>query len=359
MANNPISGLPTTDLIKDDDLVLISQKQGDGSYSSKKIRAYVFKGATGATGATGPAGKPGEQGVPGVGLAGKKGDQGEKGDPGATGPKGDTGAAGPKGDTGPKGDAGPQGPKGEVGPKGDTGEPGKDANTANILETKLTGLGQQTEIGPISDNDSILISFAKIKKTLGTLTVPPDYGDVTDIGGEGYYPYKQVDGVLYTESRDITLQTGFYRIVASGAENSGTDGDTEVIRSLTAEVILVGRYSSSGGSGTMLDCSALPITIPLGNEGKMGWLDDDDRAKKTLKFLFAEAPQISKGANGATPEDNGAASGSVAVSKILHFVEPTDLKLIIGQHIDSTTYDMETAGTGFVWIREIMPPEDQ
>ncbi|WP_215902442.1 hypothetical protein [Acinetobacter colistiniresistens] len=364
MANNPLSGLRYEAVtLADDDLVLISVKQPDGSYQSAKAKASLFKGKTGLQGEPGPPGDPGLKGDPGPpGDPGLKGDPGPPGVPGLKGdpgPPGAPGEPGKKGDPGAKGEPGPKGDPGPPGLPGLKGDPGKDATNEDILSAVLVGLDSQTVEGNAAEGDTLLVAVAKFKKLLENLTAPPHHEDIVDVGGEGYYPFTQADGTLYTENQDITLATGFYRIVACGAENTGTEGDTSVRRALTAELLIEGRYGSAGGAGSMLDVSALPINLPDANEGKQGWLDSDENGAKTLKFLFTEARTISKGANGATAEDKGASAGSIAVSKIIHFVEPTDLKLTIGKHIDLSTYDMATAGTGFVWIREVTAPDPE
>lgn len=411
--NNSISSLPIeATSIASDDLLLVSAKQPNGSYVSKKAKASLLKGADGANGAQGAQGPQGPQGLPGAkgetgpqglrgltgatgspglqGLTGAKGDKGEKGDTGDQGPQGLTGPAGTKGDQGPKGDKGdkgekgdqgndglqglqgykgdqgdpgepgPKGDQGEQGPKGDKGDKGDPGEGSNIdvLSTTLTGLDSLAVNGGILDSDTIINAFAKLKKQIATLTAPPNYGDVVDIGGEGFYPFAVTDGTLYTTNQDITIPAGFYRIVTAGAANTGIEGDTNVTRILTAEMLLQGRYSGTGASGTMLDVYSRPINTPTGNEGKKGWLDTTEDEQKTLKFLFATAPDIGKGANGQTPSDNGSTSGTIAVSKIVHFLEPTELRIVIGKHINSSEYDMATAGTGFVWIREVPEPSN-
>lgn len=367
MANNSISNLTFEVMnLNPEDLVLISVKQSDGSYISGKGKASIFQGLQGPQGLQGIQGIQGPQGLKGdQGEKGLKGDPGPSGVQGLQGIKGDQGIQGAKGDQGiqgTKGDQGIQGPKGDKGDKGDKGEQGEqgiqgeNASATDILNVLLTGLSDQIETGEIDDNDSVVIAFSKIKETLKTLTAPPNYGDVVDIGGEGYYPFSQADGTLYTASEEITLPTGFYRIVACGVNHDSYIGDTYVSRTLTSEIIIGGRYGGSGGNGTQLDSAARPITTPVGNLGKKGWLDSDADGAKTLKFLFPEAVEIAKGANGATESDNGSCSGSIAVSKILHVVEPTQFTLNIAQHVNNASFDMLTAGTGFVWIRSVPAP---
>lgn len=322
---NSISTLPfEATSISNDDLLLVSAKQNDGSYVSKKIKASLLKGQQGLQGITG--------------TQGPKGDKGDQGTQGPIGPKGD------------KGDQGVQGPIGPIGPKGDSG------TITDVLNTTLTGLNSLNVSGSVVETDTLLSSIAKFKKQISTLTAPPNYGSVVDIGGEGYYPFSQSDGTLYTTPQEISIPTGFYRIVAAGAQNNGTEGDTYVMRSMTSEVLLEARYASVGGSGTQYDFGSRPISTPVGQLGKKGWLDDSVEGKKTLKFLFDTAPDINRGADGANSSYNGGASGSIAVSKIIHFTEPTLLKLYIGKHIDSINYNMATAGTGFVWIRSVPGP---
>lgn len=388
--NNSISSLPIeATVIASDDLLLVSAKQPNGSYVSKKAKASLLKGADGANGAQGPQGPQGPQGLPGAkgetgqqglrgltgatgspglqgltgatGLPGPKGDIGPTGPQGPQGPNGLDGAPGAKGDQGPPGPIGPQGPVGPdglQGPQGFKGDPGESPSTDEILAVPLTGLDAQVVDGSLLEADSILQAFAKLKKQIATLTAPPNYGDVVDIGGEGFYPFSVTDGTLYTTNQDITIPAGFYRIVTAGAANTGIEGDTNVTRILTSEMLLQGRYSAAGASGTMLDVYARPINTPTGNEGKKGWLDTTEDEQKTLKFLFATAPDIGKGANGQTPSDNGSTSGTIAVSKIVHFLEPTELRIVIGKHINSSEYDMATAGTGFAWIREVPDPSN-
>ena len=194
-SNNSISSLDLeATSINNDDLLLISAKQNNGSFVSKKAKAVLFKGLNGAKGDQGP---PGIQGLPGVGLPGKAGPEGPQGPIGPTGPAGPqgpkgndgapgqdgvlgaigpTGPAGPQGlkgndgapgPTGPAGPQGPIGPTGPQGPQGIEGTPGRNANLSDILDTQLSGLDEQSEVGNLSETDTILIAFAKLNNTLG------------------------------------------------------------------------------------------------------------------------------------------------------------------------------------------------
>ncbi|KAF1027059.1 MAG: hypothetical protein GAK29_00865 [Acinetobacter bereziniae] len=108
MANEPISQKPRASFIQDVDLLLISQKQQDGSYESKSAEATLLKGKDGQPGKNGADGKDGAPGV--NGQPGKDGAQGQKGDRGDQGVPGINGNQGDKGDQGLKGDKGDPGP---------------------------------------------------------------------------------------------------------------------------------------------------------------------------------------------------------------------------------------------------------
>lgn len=257
-----------------------------------------------------------------------------------------------QGETGPKGDQGDQGPQGD---RGEKGEPGQDATPTDVLSTTLTGLESLSVTGSVIESDTILRAIAKLRAQISTITAPPDYGDVHDIGGEGYYPFSQSDGTLYTDTQNIVIPAGFYRIAASGILNivSSNTGDTSVTRTLTGELLIEGKGNGDLFGGTQVDSRSFGIA-PTSSTGAQGWTDVDTIQQRALKYLFSTAPQIAKGANGL-PGHTGGKSGTVVISNIIHFVEPTELTLKIGKHYDNGYFDMSTAGTGFVWIREVIP----
>ena len=212
--------------------------------------------------------------------------------------------------------------------------------------------------GSVLDTDTVLSAIFKLRQQISVLTTPPDYGDIQDIGGEGYYPYSVSDGTLYTTTQNIIIPAGFYRIAVCGiyAAQSTLQGTTFVKRTLTNETLISADGYSSVPSGSMIGSNPL-FAYPIGSTGSIGgkgWKDGNDMEKDTLKYLFSTAPDIAKGANGL-PGYTGGSSGTVAVSKIIHFTEAMELTLKIGEHYDNGYFDMSTAGTGFVWIREVIP----
>lgn len=64
------------------------------------------------------------------------------------------------------------------------------------------GLEAIAASGSMVETDTVLSAIAKFRAQISTLIAPPNDGDVTDIGGEGYYPFSQSDGVLYTTSQN-------------------------------------------------------------------------------------------------------------------------------------------------------------
>ena len=250
--------------------------------------------------------------------------------------------------------------KGEKGDTGDTGSggTGSDFDENDVRATPLTGLDALALTGSVLDTDTVLSAIFKLRQQISVLTTPPDYGDIQDIGGEGYYPYSVSDGTLYTTTQNIIIPAGFYRIAVCGiyAAQSTLQGTTFVKRTLTNETLISADGYSNVPSGSMIGSNPL-FAYPIGSTGSIGgkgWKDDNDMEKDTLKYLFSTAPDIAKGANGL-PGYTGGSSGTVAVSKIIHFTEAMELTLKIGEHYDNGSFDMSTAGTGFVWIREVIP----
>lgn len=233
---------------------------------------------------------------------------------------------------------------------------GADGDPADVLTTVLTGLDSVTATGAITSTDTVLDAFAKVKATLATLTAPPNYGSVTDIGGEGYYPYAQSDGTLYTTTQDITIPAGFYRIIACAGYAVDTSDSylTDIYRNLTGERLLYASGDGVSTGGTLYYEAAFAITSPENPLGNRGWRDDTIGSGDLLKHLFSGAQDIAKGAEGISG-NNGTASGTIVMSEIVHFTEPTLLNLRVGVHKTMSTVDMATAGTGFIWIREVTP----
>jgi hypothetical protein len=65
MANEAISQRPEAAILKDDDLIPISQKQSDGSYLTCRVTAKKLKGKDGINGINGAKGANGTDGVDG------------------------------------------------------------------------------------------------------------------------------------------------------------------------------------------------------------------------------------------------------------------------------------------------------
>ena len=236
------------------------------------------------------------------------------------------------------------------------GKDGTNGNQQNILDTTtLSGLDLATVSGAISANDSVLVALAKLQKQLNSVGVHTHNG-ITDIGGEGYYPFDVTDGTLYTTSQTITVPVGYYRLVSSGLNHDDRthvdrDDVSNVIvkRKLTSQTLLSNQYSVYE-----FVAAAIPATTKI---GVGGWVDDTVSSKKALTYLFTQAPVIAKGANSLSQNSNsGGSSGSLAVSQLYHFTEPTELTLTIGVPYDDAFYDLATVGTGFVWIRQVQVP---
>ncbi|MDR6630362.1 hypothetical protein J2X86_002417 [Acinetobacter lwoffii] len=233
----------------------------------------------------------------------------------------------------------------------------------DLSKTTLSGLNISGASGPITQNDTLLLALAKLQSQLNTLGAPHSDSNVSDKGGEGYYPFSVTDGTLYTKSQTITLQPGYYRMACSGLKytdpgNSMREFKAIVTRVLTEERI-IGSAPKSGWhhefSADGLNSSNLI--------GKGGWSEKFGHEPDTaLKYIFKEAIEVNKGpdSTGYYSYLNGGNSAELVISKIMHFLEPIQIRIDIEvPHLESSysnAYDLTKMGTGFVWIRSVPAP---
>lgn len=233
------------------------------------------------------------------------------------------------------------------------GDPGEDAPTIDVLGTKLTGIESLSVTGNVIETDSILEAIAKIRSIITTLTAPPNYGDVHDIGGEGFYPYSQSDGTLYTSTQNIVIPVGFYRFLVCGSpvwSSNPESGHVFVKRTLTSNTVI-----SSNGNGFMAGRTSRVETQNQMSPFYTGglWTETDEPSSTILRYTFSTARQISQPAKGIAPYADGS-GGDLALSNIIHFLEPTELTLTIPEPTYTAgSQDPTDMGTGFVWIREV------
>ncbi len=291
------------------------------------------------------------------GEQGPKGDKGDAGDTGAQGPKGDKGDQGIQG---PKGDTGEQGPKGDKGDPGDGGGGGSDFDEDDVRATPLTGLDDLSLTGSVLATDTLLGAIFKLRQQISVLTAPPDYSSVIDIGGEGYYPYSVSDGTLYTTAQTITIPAGFYRFLVCGGPSADGYADryTSVYRTLTSALIINDNFGNTGGraSGWTRRVEVSNQLSPFDDGSNSGavWLEGDLPRGTILKYVFATAREISQPAKTSGGAYSDGTGGNLALSKIYHFLEPTELTLDIPEPEYSEGHqDPTNMGTGFVWIREV------
>ena len=233
----------------------------------------------------------------------------------------------------------------------------------DLSKTVLSGLNVSGASGPITQNDTLLLALAKLQSQLNTLGPSHSDSNVSDKGGEGYYPFSVTDGTLYTQSQTITLQPGYYRMACSGLKymtpgNSVREFEAIVTRVLTEERVIgsapkSGRYHEFSADG--LNSSNLI--------GKGGWSEEFGHEPDTaLKYIFKEAIELNKGpdSTGYYPYLKGGNSAELVISKIMHFLEPIQIRIDIKvPHLDSSysnAYDLTKMGTGFVWIRSVPAP---
>ena len=236
------------------------------------------------------------------------------------------------------------------------GKDGGAGSTQDILSIPLANLNIESANGAITANDTLLTALAKIQKQINNVG-SHSHGGITDIGGEGYYPFDVSDGTLYTVSQKIIMPIGYYRIAAAGLDHDDKNSlDNNNISNVFVKRTLTDLILVSTPLNGVFQYSSAAIR-PNNSIGIGGWSDNYEMEQFALKNLFSQAPSIAKGANAASSHPNvGGSSSRVAVSAIYHFTEPTELSLIIEVPSDSTYYKLDTAGTGFVWIRQIPEP---
>lgn len=261
--------------------------------------------------------------------------------------------------------------------------PNQGVNASDVLDIKLNGLDiANAEAGQINQTDTIRESFAKLQRQVNLLGFH-DHNGIIDIGGENYYPYVVGDGILYNTEQIVTIQPGYYRLVAHSTptmENTGgADGlAVMVTRVLTGEIILktsdssvkknwlskiekraVGGFKNQPSTWkSIIDWVYSDMTDFKGEVN--GWEISDEG----LYYLFDTSNQITRPAkiiNDWTPSGDFGV-GFAVVSTIFHFTEPTDLLLTIPvMSYDPVYHDPTWGGTsdigkGYVWFREVTPP---
>lgn len=263
--------------------------------------------------------------------------------------------------------------------------PNQGVEADDVLDIQLDGLDiANAEAGKINQTDTIRESFAKLQRQINLLGFH-DHNGIIDIGGENYYPYVVGDGILYNTGQTITIQPGYYRLVAHSTptmENTGGSDGLEVIvtRVLTGEIILktsdfgvrknwlseirkraVGGFKNQPSTYQSITDWVYSDMTEF-KEGVDNWQISDEG----LYYLFDTSNQITR-----PPKivDNWKPSGAsdfgvgiAVVSTIFHFIEPTDLSLTIPVmsydpvHHDPTWGGTSAAGKGYVWFRKVAPP---
>lgn len=233
-------------------------------------------------------------------------------------------------------------------------------NDSDVTAAKLTGIESQTATGTVVGTDSVLKAIAKLRQQIATLTAPPPYtGPVTDIGGEGHYPFLQSDGTLYLADQVITMQPGRYRfLIASSplitSSPSMTSKTTKVTRVSTLET-LVEAFNGYYNGNRVDRFVAQGVEDRDALQGSTVWPSND-----ILKFAFAGANILNKGADRTVMGTNYSSPGCLVLSQVLNFVEPTELRLILGAPTavggPVAGFDLTTEGRSFVWIREVPAP---
>lgn len=261
--------------------------------------------------------------------------------------------------------------------------PNQGVNASDVLDIQLNGLDiANAEAGQINQTDTIRESFAKLQRQVNLLGAH-EHNEIIDIGGENYYPYVVGDGILYNTEQTVTIQPGYYRLVAHSTptmqNTDGADGlEVIVTRVLTGEIILrtndvstrknwlseirkipVGGFRNQPSTyQSIIDWVYSDMTDFKGEV--TGWKISDDG----LYYLFDTSNQITRPAkiiNDWTPSGDFGV-GFAVVSTIFHFTEPTDLLLTIPvMSYDPVYHDPTWGGTsdigkGYVWFREVTPP---
>ena len=265
---------------------------------------------------------------------------------------------------------------------------GQSIDANDVLDIQLDSLDvANAEAGQINQNDTIRESFAKLQRQINLLGVH-EHNEITDIGGENYYPYVVGDGILYNTEQTVTIQPGYYRLVAHSTptmqNTNGADGlEVIVTRVLTGEIIL--RTNDVGTRKNWLsEIRKIPVggfrNQPSTYQSIIDWVYSDmtefkgevngwEISDEGLYYLFDTSNQITRPAKiiddwePSGSDDFGV--GVAVVSTIFHFIEPTDLLLTIPvMSYDSVHHDptwggdsaTSEIGKGYVWFREVAPP---
>ena len=234
----------------------------------------------------------------------------------------------------------------------------------------LMGVTNITDSSEVSDTDDLITAIGKVQNQIRQITPTTTPPTVSDLGGEGYYPYSVTDGTLYTESQVITLTQGSYRILICGSPShtaNGFSSHTIVTRYDTSTVLLasnndatISNYINSELQGRT-HRNASSSLIPEGSFSPQGhWIVSEGfyetNRDDILKYVFDTAASVSQPAQQLGTEGNGSRGGALALSKIITVPSNSTLKLAL--EIPPPAYlaeyhDPTNMGTGFVWIREI------
>lgn len=241
------------------------------------------------------------------------------------------------------------------------------SNKPSLIDTLLSGIENLSVSGNIVETDTVIKAIRKLRDQISLLTRPVDIGAPADVGGEGYYPFAQSDGTLYTSSQTIVLQPGYYRFVCANMFE----------KDVFARRIETGEYlAGCSHLGNQVYKTSAPDTILLysntwlagagqnnaqgigyysnGKEGaETGTLVNSD---KFLKYLFSGLPNITK-----VYKQDGIAQisvGNITVSHIVNIVEPTSIYLQIpityASNFFTGNYNYtDTDGMSLIWIREV------
>ena len=237
-------------------------------------------------------------------------------------------------------------------------------NDTAILNQVLSGLNI-TELGTVSANDNILTAMGKLQRQINSITAGtrPQYGNVVDIGGEGYYPYDVSEGTLYTQDTVITLPAGVYRIITvdapsgNGANPVSGDNQTSVVDHIT------GQYYCGVGINAY---ATIPPQRSAKNNGDSykGWSPtnlvgtETTESLNALKYVFSQAPELSKGPDVlVSSSTNYSYSGNLSVSNVLNFLEPKQIQINVSSvSFSASSFQVPQSSKnfyGFVWIREV------
>lgn len=231
--------------------------------------------------------------------------------------------------------------------------------SSDALTTALSGLNT-TLTGKVVSTDTVLSAFGKTQKQIDTLLMyiqPHTDSNIVDVGGGNPYPFDVSDGTLYTTSTIITLASGYYRFVLAAGPNYA---DRIEIRDTLTASLLAATHSSAQPFPPNIVYYLDPIwpgTLKNYGNAAQGWTDDPgDPSHAAFEFLFATAPYINRGYQALDPEGIGTSGGKLTVTRIIHVINPTEFQLTIPSlPPNSSTFDIASGGTGFIWIREVQP----